>query len=131
MKRFFDVLRLVFISLEFTFTLISLAILMKSPNIFGVVGQVINEQETSIKALMIGFPFLLCVHAYKTGNAILFPDEKLRRIIIEWPEYQPLWDRVVFVWFICGLSAIGFSVSLLGHSYITNSKLGLISIWVF
>jgi hypothetical protein len=102
MKSSLDLLRAVFISPEVLTALVPFAVLLywREPASFFT-----DHFSSDIKATFgVGVvPLGLMVASYKLGGDILSP-QGARRILLDWPDYYMLKNRVVLALIFCGIS---------------------------
>jgi hypothetical protein len=109
MKRVLDLFRATLISPEVVALLFPFAVLFFWPEPAIFVGQ---QFSTDIKwafgAAVVPAGFML--GAYKIGDEILSP-QGARRVLLDWPDYPMLKDRVVLALVFCG---VGLGLGLAG-----------------
>lgn len=110
MKRLLDFLRALFISPEFLFILISVALYKFNFQLFSKIGSRIQE-ENKIWEYLPFLPFLFTSAVIKISYTIRSPLEKNNKILYKWPLYTYLKNRVYVSIFICILCCLsGFYI---------------------
>ena len=101
MIKLLELAKLIFISFEFLFLVILIAVLHYYPNIFEYVGNHFKTNNDIWKFLPT-IPLLICGFSIKYAWKILMPiDSGSNRILHEWPNYWKLKYRVILSIFIC------------------------------
>ncbi|WP_415775004.1 hypothetical protein ACMYQ1_13620 [Shewanella oncorhynchi] len=110
-------LRIIFISYEFVFLVISTAIYIVYSDFIGKYFLAVSINEDALKWAML-FPISISGWTLKEGVGVIFPDDRTSKILHEWPDYWRLkahfnvgiLNSVIYllpcisVWFIGGLN---------------------------
>ena len=117
MKRFVDILRICFISIEFVYVLILLAVYIFNQSLLLRVGGYIKNVDFLPVFQFISIPIIYGV--FKIKESMLKPKEvEKARILYMWEGYQSLKDSVFIAIFICLFCAIGAIIIMLcGKSF--------------
>lgn len=109
MKRVLDLFRATLISPEVVALLLPFAILFywPEPAVF-FAQQFSTDIKWAFGAAVVPAGFML--GAYKIGDEIISP-QGARRVLLDWPDYRMLKDRVVLALVFCG---VGLALSLAG-----------------
>ncbi|RFU46939.1 hypothetical protein [Paraburkholderia sp. DHOC27] len=127
MNRIADILRCVFISFEFFFITSIFFLLFRFPHPLVVIDQSIQASSEASKYLP-GSVIGLMIFCAKTGTEILLPGNSKDKILVEWPMYEKLEDRVYCGLVYCVLSTMGAIIYLISPLFI--SRIILITIFL-
>lgn len=130
-------LRVFFVSYEFAFLALSLAVYVLSKNIFADHFPVSSLNEDAIKWAMI-FPAGIAGWTLKEGVGVLFPDEKNEKVLHEWPDYWRLkihfdvgiMNSILFA-FPCFIVWLLSALNTLDGAWVFTSFAGALSINAF
>lgn len=107
MKRFLDILRMLFISPEFLIILVILSMNLYAKIFLTTLGSQFKINDEIWKFLPT-LPFLFSGIVFKISNKIRVPFESSsNKVLYEWPGYQRIIDRVNLSKFYCILCCAG------------------------
>lgn len=120
MTRILDIARCIFISIEFLFIITMMFFFLRFPDALLTIDRTIQASSEAAKYLP-GAVIGLMIFSVKTGNEILFPGNSKDKILVEWPMYARLKDRVYCGLMYCVLSAAGSIIYLTSPSFISRT----------
>jgi hypothetical protein len=95
MKRLKDYCRFVLISVETLWVLLCISIFLTHPSWLEKIGVDLQKDDKSIE-VVFALPAVILAFSFALAKSILFPSKSLKKELKQWPDYQGLWDRVIF-----------------------------------
>jgi hypothetical protein len=125
MKRILDIIRFTFVSPEFVWILVGVALLYSYPLPLTIVGNKISSNDEVWKWLPT-LPLLFAGIAFKLSSKVRAPFDKGNKQLYDWYHYNRITDRIYAAYILVSVSVISNVSIWMFTEVFTSSMLGFV-----